>query len=210
MTRKIIFVLLVLALVLPMGLFAASRLGVNVGYADIRTGYYADQHSSSESEMWADDQGVHVQLDYDYLFNSHVAVNAQTDVDFANYCYVGGKNAASMEYTPKIGYGLKGGVNFYLSFLRLGTGLRYQITNSGFTGGVMSIRTLSLSMNIDLVINIGEKYALIAGADYGFPLSSKMTNKADSGESMTTDLNIAQRFLQNGLLCLYGGFQFRF
>ena len=210
MTRKIVFVLLVSVLMLPMGLFAASRLGVNIGYADISTGYYADQYSSSEYEMWADDQGVHVQLDYDYLFNSHVAVNAQADVDFANYCSVGGKNVGYTKYTPKIGYGLKAGVNFYLSFLRLGTGLRYQITNAGFTGGVMSIRSLFISMNADLVLNMGEKYALVIGAEYGFPLSSKMTNKADSGGSLTTDLNIAKRFLKDGDIIIYGGFQFKF
>ena len=74
----------------------------------------------------------------------------------------------------------------------------------------MSIRSLFISVNADLVLNMGEKYALVIGAEYGFPLSSKMTNKADSGGSLTTDLNIAKRFLKDGDIIIYGGFQFKF
>ena len=208
--KKLFFVLLVLALVVPMGLFAESRLGVNAAYGAVNTTYYAGTGSSDSNKIFAYNRGLHIQLDYDYLFNSHIALNAQADADLSHQCNIGWQSTPSQQYSPKIGYGAKVGVNFYLSFLRLGAGLRYQIMNMGFTGGTMSFKTLLLSMNADLVFNIGEKYGLVIGLDFGYPLSTKLTNRADSGESMTSDLNISKTMFSDGVFLVYGGFQFRF
>lgn len=206
--KKYFFVFLVLALIMPMEVFAESRLGIGGGWKEVYI-RYQDGTSSTYSSYYdsksSDDRAYIAQLDYDYLFNKNVAVNVQGDVGFSYKNDVGG-----VSYTPTFGYSVKAGVNFYLSFLRIGTGIRYQITRGRYTGGEMSVRSVLLPINIDFLINVGEKGAIVFGAEYGYPLSAKMVGKSNSGGSLESSLNLKSTIIETGSLCFYGGYQFKF
>lgn len=208
--KKYFFVLLVLALIMPMGLFAESRLGISGGWKEVHITYYPSGTSSSSSPYGnntesSDDRAYIAQLDYDYLFNKYIAVSVQGDVGFSYK-----NNIAGTHYTPTFGYSAKAGVNFYLSFLRVGTGIRYQVTRGGYDGGIMSVKSLLIPLNVDILINIGSKNTLVFGAEYSCPLSAAMVGKSNSGDSMKTSLNLQKKFLEAGSLSFYAGLQFRF
>lgn len=207
--RKSLIILLVLAFVVPMGLFAGAKLGVNVGYGETFLRYKDSSSQNSTSQFvynpTADDRSTRVALDFDYLFSNNLALNLEGDVGFSKENNIGGVN-----YTPETGYGAKAGLAMYLYFLRLGAGLRYQVTRGNFTGGEMSIRSFLATINVDILINVDKKSSLVIGAEYGYPLSAKMVGKVHQSGSLETSLSLDNAFFQTGEIFFYGGYKYTF
>ena len=206
--RKSLIILLVLAFIVPMGLFAEAKLGVNVGYGETFLRYKNGSSQGNTSNMYiptADERSTRVALDFDYLFSNNLALNLEGDVGFSKKNKIGG-----MDYTPETGYGAKAGIAMYLYFLRLGAGLRYQVSRGNFTGGEMDIRSFHATMNVDILINVDKKSALVIGAEYGYPLSAKMVGKVYQNGTMESSLSLDNAFFQTGEIFFYGGYKYTF
>ncbi len=130
------------------------------------------------------------------------------------------------KYEPLIGYGGKVGVNLTLSFLRLGSGVRYQLSRFGYSDGEMSLRSLYITMNADGLLTIGEKNSFVFGMnyhshavdkpsygsgtlsyfiEYDYPLHVKICDGATE-----TRLTLKNTFLYTGTAYYYGGYILKF
>lgn len=201
MKRKLLFIFLLS--VTASVLSAVSAPGVNIGY-----GYtyleYSPESGEKESTLYASNKAIDIELDHDYLFNDYLAFNLRGNATFSKHSIISGE-----KYTTLTGYGLKAGVNIYLSFLRLGCGVRYSLMRGESPGGERSIRTLFVSTNLDTIITIGEKSSFISGMEYGYPLRGELIEES-SGISGKSSLSLDNAFLKTGVIIFYGGYRLKF
>ncbi len=190
MKGKIFFVFLLLFI--SSVLFAESSVGVNIGYGQT----YLD----SREALSFGERATHIELDYSYILNKNFSAYLRGDVALSTRSTLSGK-----KYEPQIGYGVKGGVNLTLSFLRLGSGVRYQISRCGYSGGEMSLRSLYITMNADILITIGEKSSFVFGIEYDYPLHVKIYDGATE-----TRLTLKNTFFYTGTAYYYGGYMLKF